>query len=268
MQSGGHCISKRGTQKASTLMAKLMRNILVRRIHDRHLSRAIDRYAHGRLIDIGCGTKPYRRLIEPSVEEHIGLDHSEMLHDTTNVDLLGSAYTIPEQNDSFDTALCTAVLEHLEEPEMALRECHRVLKPGGYAIYTVPFIWHLHEEPRDFYRFSKYGLKYLFEKVGFETEELIALSGFWVTFGQLLVYYLHRFHRGPLRFLPVIPALGLIIQAGAGLLHRFDKSKQWTWMYLVVAKKPLETGMFKPAPKPAPAASRGDFGPCLNAASR
>jgi SAM-dependent methyltransferase len=84
------------------------------------------------------------------------------------------------------------VLEHLEEPEAAIRECHRVLRPGGTAIYTVPFIWHLHEEPRDFFRYSKYGLRYLFEKVGFEIVELRALSGFWVTFGQLFVYNLYR----------------------------------------------------------------------------
>lgn len=35
-------------------------------------------------------------------------------------------------------------------------ECHRVLKKGGPAIYQVPFIWHLHDEPRDFYCFSQY----------------------------------------------------------------------------------------------------------------
>lgn len=92
----------------------------------------------------------------------------------------GSAYEIPAEDDAFDSALCTAVLEHLEEPESAIRECHRVLKPGACAVYTVPFIWHLHEEPRDFFRYSRYGLEYLFKKVGFEIVELEALSGFWV----------------------------------------------------------------------------------------
>ena len=128
-------------------------------------------------------------------------------------------------------------MEHLEEPERALRECHRVLKPGATAIYSVPFIWHLHEEPRDFYRFSKHGLRYLFEKSGFEIVELTALSGFWTTFGQLLVYRLHGFHRGVLRCVPVIPALGLAIQATSYLLDRVDRREEWTWMYLVVARK-------------------------------
>lgn len=109
---------------------------------------------------------------------------------------------------------------------------------GGVAIYSVPFIWHLHEEPRDFYRFSKYGLKYLFEKAGFEIIEINALSGFWVTFGQLFVYNISRFNRGPLRLIPVIPVIGLLIQAGSYLLDRIDKTEQWTWMYMVVARKP------------------------------
>ncbi len=125
----------------------------------------------------------------------------------------------------------------LEEPEKALQECNRVLKPGGVAIYSVPFIWHLHEEPRDFYRYTKYGLKHLFEKTGFEVVEIKPLSGFWVTFGQLFVYNIYRLHRGPLRYIPIIPILGLAIQGVSYLLDRIDKSEQWTWMYMVVARK-------------------------------
>jgi len=108
---------------------------------------------------------------------------------------------------------------------------------GGVAIYSVPFIWHLHEEPRDFYRFSKYGLKYLFEKAGFEIVEIKALSGFWITFGQLFVCNIYRFNRGPLKYIPIIPAIGLVIQGVSYLLDRFDKTEQWTWMYMVVARK-------------------------------
>lgn len=214
-----------------------LQNFLIYHIHDRELRRCAERHFSGRLIDIGCGTKPYLELLAPYVKEHVGVDHKDSHHDRMNVDLEGTAYKIPVESASFDCALCSAVLEHLEEPEAALRECHRVLKPRGVAIYSVPFIWHLHEEPRDFYRFSKYGLKYLFEKTGFEILELSALSGFWVTFGQLFVYNLYRFHRGPLRWIPIIPLVGLGVQVLAYGLDRLDRSEQWTWMYLVVARK-------------------------------
>lgn len=218
-------------------MAKELRNRLTYYLHDRELARCAARYLKGRLVDIGCGTKPYKSLLAPYVAEHVGVDHDGSPHGTSDVDLPGTAYCIPVRDASFDCALCTAALEHLEEPEEALRECHRVLKPGGVAIYTVPFIWHLHEEPRDFFRFSKHGLKYLFEKTEFELLELKALSGFWATFGQLFVYNLYRFNRGPLRWVGVVPLSGVAIQAIAYLLDRLDKAEEWTWMYLVVARK-------------------------------
>jgi hypothetical protein len=81
------------------------------------------------------------------------------------------------------------------------------------------------------------GLKYLFEKTGFEIIEIKALSGFWITFGQLFVYNIYRFNRGFLKYIPIIPAAGLAIQGISYLLDRIDKTEQWTWMYIVVAKK-------------------------------
>jgi len=165
------------------------------------------------------------------------VDHKDSFHDLSNADLIGSAYEIPAKNKSFDCALCSAVLEHLEEPEQALKECHRVLKKGSIAVYSIPFIWHIHEQPRDFYRYSKYGIEYLFQKTGFEIVQLEALSGFWVTFGQLFVYYIQRFNRGPLRWFRIITLLGLLIQGIVFLLDKIDKAEEWTWMYIVAAKK-------------------------------
>ena len=218
-------------------MGKVIDNPLVNRILEREMKHYVPRYIKGRLIDIGCGEKPYTHLLKPYVSEHLGIDFEGTQHDKSMIDLFGTAYHLPVENGSFDSAICTAVLEHLEEPEQAVRECYRVLKPGGVAIYSVPFIWHLHEEPRDFYRFSKYGLKYIFEKVGFEILELKALSGFWVTFGQLFVYYLYRFNLGPFRWFRIIDILGLSIQTFSYFLGKLDRTEQWTWMYLVVVKR-------------------------------
>ena len=119
-------------------MAKQLKNILINYIHDRQLKAYVTKFISGRLVDIGCGEKPYKRFLAPYVTEHIGTDHTETLHDNSNIDLFASAYQIPGPDGSFDCALCTAVIEHLEEPERALRECYRILKPGGIAIYTAP----------------------------------------------------------------------------------------------------------------------------------
>lgn len=222
-------------------MAKELKNALINAIHDKALLERAKTHFNGSIIDIGCGTKPYKEMMSPYVSAHIGVDHEETFHGKDNIDLFGTAYDIPADDASFDSALCTAVLEHLEEPEQALRECFRVLKPGGVAIYSVPFIWQLHEVPRDFYRFSKYGLDYLFKKAEFEVVEIKALSGFWVTFGQLFVYNLYRLNWRPLRWLRIIDALGLVVQGIAYLLDKVDRTEQWTWMYMVVVRKPIQS---------------------------
>lgn len=218
-------------------MAKNLKNLLVYHLHDRAIKNAAIKFAKGRLIDIGCGTKPYQNMLAPYVIEHVGLDREQPFNALAQPDLVGTAYEIPVAEEEFDTALSTGALEHLAEPELALRECFRILKPGGIAIYTAPLIWHVHAAPWDYYRFTSHGLKYLFEKCGFEAVEVKALSGFWVTFGQLFVYYLYRFNQGFMRFIPVIPLVGLLIQAVVYMLDRIDKAEDWTWSYIVIAKK-------------------------------
>ena len=200
-----------------------------------------EQYFKGRLLDIGCGEKLKATFLGDLVEEYVGLDHESTLHDRNCVDIWGSACEIPEPDNSFDSVLCTSVLEHIEEPEQALRESFRILKPGGYAIYTVPFFWHLHEEPRDFFRYSKYGVEYLFNKSGFRVVDLLPLSGFWLTFGSELSYYLNAVIAKPLKH---ISALGTLVNNLVfPLLDSVDISmnrhaRDWTWLYLVVAKKP------------------------------
>lgn len=217
-------------------MARSLHNLVIHRVMDRQLRDAAAQYASGRLLDIGCGTKPYEDLFRPYVEEHVGLDREQPFNSQARVDVVGVADDMPIPDGSFDCAVSTAALEHLTEPEAALRECHRVLRPDGMAIYTVPLIWHLHGEPWDYYRFTNHGLRHLFEKTGFEIVELRALSGFWLTMGQMLSYYIIRFQRGPLRRVP-LGYVTLPIQFLAQLLDRVDKAEEWTWMYLVVARK-------------------------------
>jgi SAM-dependent methyltransferase len=219
-------------------MAKEAKNLLINHLVETELKRCIPKYLRGRLLDIGCGTKPYRDLLEPYVTEHLGVDYPATLHGSDAVDVWCTAYEVPLADGMFDSVLCTSVLEHLEEPELALRECYRLLRPGGVALYVLPFIWHIHEEPRDFFRFSRYGVKYIFEKAGFRISEIRAVNGFWVTFGQLFVYNLYRLNRGPLRWFHLVDAAGLVVQSAAYVADKIDKTEAWTSNYVVVAIKP------------------------------
>jgi hypothetical protein len=70
----------------------LNKNWLVYKIADMHLSNSIQKYAKGKLIDIGCGEKPYREMLKPYVVEHIGVDHEGTFHGKSNIDRFGTAY--------------------------------------------------------------------------------------------------------------------------------------------------------------------------------
>ena len=199
-------------------------------------------YLHGRLLDIGCGAKKKRFLIGNCVREYIGLDHKNSLHDLTDVDIIGTAYDIPVPDGSFDSILCTAVLEHLEKPELALKESFRVLRPNGHALYTVPLFWHLHEEPRDFYRYTRFGLEHLFKEAGFEVIEIVPLSGFWLTFGSEWNYYLQSVLKNVFSK-PLIMVNNVLFP----ILDRIDvkfngNSSKWTWLYMVIVRKKQNNG--------------------------
>jgi len=207
------------------------------RIAGRRIKESAIKYFSGKLLEIGCGTKAKSLLIREYVTEHIGLDHEECPHGKTKIDIIGSAYQIPEKNDSFNCILSTAVLEHLEEPQKALTEAFRVLKPGGYAIYTAPLFWHIHEAPRDFFRYTSYGLKHLFKNAGFEIIEIKAMSGFWNTFITEFNYYLQRFKKGIFS-----PLVDLIVALNNLTFAKLDigklRDENFTWMYIVVVRKP------------------------------
>src|SRR5918993_5661142 len=144
---------------------------------------AIEKYAKGNLLDIGCGNKPYLSLFSDKVEKYIGCD---IIQSSLNsVDVICPSNELAFDNDSFDTAFSTQVLEHVADHQGVVAETYRILKKGGYAIFTVPFAWELHEEPYDFYRFSKHGLKDLFEKKGFEIISIKSNGGKWASVFQL-----------------------------------------------------------------------------------
>jgi SAM-dependent methyltransferase len=192
-------------------------------------------YSRGRLLDLGCGEKPYFDVFKHRVDSYIGLEHPMTLHKNDKIDLFGDACNLPFADESFDTVVSFQVMEHIPEPDKMIAEVNRVLVTGGHAIFTTPFMWGIHEAPNDYYRFTKYGLRYLFEKNGFEIRELLANTGFWAMAGLRLNYYLARFAHGFVRyaFIPIF----LIVQVLAQTLDKIDKVESDTAGYVVVSKK-------------------------------
>jgi SAM-dependent methyltransferase len=129
------------------------------------------KYINGVTLDIGCGSKPYKDIF--SSEKYIGMDIEVSGHENSrnDIDVLYDGKKIPFDNDYFDSIVCFEVLEHVFNPDQFLKEANRVLKPGGSAIFTVPFIWDEHEQPYDFARYSSFGLKSLFNNADFQIIE-------------------------------------------------------------------------------------------------
>jgi SAM-dependent methyltransferase/ribosomal protein S18 acetylase RimI-like enzyme len=212
-------------------------NWLVHRIHVQALWGALRRYASGVLVDIGCGKKPYAGMTRGMVTQHIGVDYSDSLHGLDGVDIIADAYNTTLGSAVADTVMCTTVLEHLERPQEAISEMFRILKPDGYVILSMPLFWHLHEEPRDFFRYTKYGIEHLLKTSGFEVVEIQPLSGFVVTFGQEFCYWLESLSlRLPHR---VVHFVEYMVQRIALWVHGhgWDKAEAFTWLYLVVGHK-------------------------------
>ena len=198
---------------------------LVRTYSDKMLSKYVPVYIKGDLLDVGCGTKPYASMVSPYVSSHIGVDHAGMIHDNGKVDIFADAYNIPTADCSFDCILCTQVLEHLEEPIKAFEEFHRILKEKSYVIITVPFCWHLHEQPRDFYRYTKHGLMYLAEKAGLMTVELKSYGGFAMYVFSELAYCIFSITK--IRFVrPLLIVLMNIALFAGWLLNFIDPTKE------------------------------------------
>ena len=88
---------------------------------------------------------------------------------------------LPIENQVADSVISLSVMEHLREPQLFLSEAHRILKPGGAIILQVPFMWWVHEAPHDYFRYTRYGLEYMFEKAGFSAIQIYPQTGFWTT---------------------------------------------------------------------------------------
>jgi SAM-dependent methyltransferase len=149
-------------------------------------------FKNGKLLDFGCGSKPYRSLF--SVSEYIGLDTNNSGHSHKNekIDIFYDGKKIPFDNNYFDYVFCSEVLEHVFNLNQVLSELNRVLKKDGKILITLPFVWGEHEQPFDFARYTSFGLKNILEENGFEVIDHIKTATFIETVFQSLTAYIYH----------------------------------------------------------------------------
>jgi SAM-dependent methyltransferase len=168
--------------------------------------------AHGalgdyRLLDVGCGDKPYASIFAPYVSAHVGVDPVENPH----AELRGLVEALPVENGSFDVVLCSQVLEHVDDPAQAVRELSRALRPGGWLLLTTHGTYYYHPLPGDFWRWTHAGLEKVLRDNGeWSSVTVTPASGTTACIAMLLNVYIdlaaRRAHVGALAK-PVVAGL-------------------------------------------------------------
>lgn len=193
-------------------------------------------HVHGRVLDAGAGKLSYRHIAKPMATEYKSLDfqptHPEL-------DYISDIQSMPLPDNSFDTVLSFEVIEHVPDPRKALAEVYRVLKPGGKLVMSVPHLMYLHNEPNDYFRYTKYGLRILLEGAGFKVLFLEPSGGlFCFLQGLIDTTIVGLTYKRPFLW-DVFSRVNLVMARLMYWLDRHtDKKKIFALHYIAVAQKP------------------------------
>lgn len=190
---------------------------------------------HGHVLDLGCGNAPFRDDMIAQGLSYTCVDWPGSAHGRAYIDVYADiGRPLPFSDACCDAVTLFQVLEHVSTPWQLLAECRRLLRPGGNIVITVPFMWHVHEAPHDYYRYTRYGLAYLLRQAGFTDIDIIESTGFWQMAVLKLNYWLAANLTRRLRWLAV--PLWWLGQTIAPALDRWRPYPGETASYLATAR--------------------------------
>jgi SAM-dependent methyltransferase len=196
-------------------------------------------YARGRLLDAGCGSKPYQPLFSHVTDCYVGADLTQNRENSVDV-IVGSSDLLPFQDVSFETVLSTQVLEHVPEPAVYLSKLARVLAPGGHLLLTCPASYMLHEEPHDYFRFTSHGLRQLLHKAALTVVRIDTAGGAWRLIGQILLNHKAYGRRWKIPIVSGIVYYTVLVVGNLifSLLDNFNTNRSDPANYMLIARKP------------------------------
>ena len=161
------------------------------------MARKIAEYANhlkgDKMLDFGCGHKPYRSLF-PQIKQYLGVDFENEGHShrKEHIDVFYDGTSLPFPDEYFDCAICTEVLEHVPDFDQSLTLIKRVLKIDAEIIISLPFVWPEHEMPFDFRRLTMGGLVKELEKQGFKVVQTYKNGNFASAIIELFIMFIHN----------------------------------------------------------------------------
>ena len=139
---------------------------------------AINAYARGNLVDLGCGNVPLYLAYKDRVSSVTCVDWPATRHKIDHLDYeLDLTEKLPFDDAAFDTIILSDVMEHIPTPGQLWAEMYRILTPGGVAIINVPFLYWVHEAPHDYYRYTEYALQRFADDCNFNVVSLEPIGG-------------------------------------------------------------------------------------------
>lgn len=184
----------------------------------------------GRVADVGSADRWLQARLSPDAD-YVAVDfpgkHGRAY--ASEPDVFATAESLPFADNVFDAIACFEVLEHLEDPQKAIDEARRVLKPGGLYVISVPFVYPLHDRPADFRRYTPFGLQQSLTLAGLEVLVVRPMLSSLQAAGLLMALAvaggaLNSRWRSLLLPLavPLVLAINLIAGAGARLWPQWD----------------------------------------------
>lgn len=204
------------------------------------------RHAFGVTLDIGCGDMWVKPHLESAISRYIGLDFLETASNWyyTKPDVFADGHKLPVAAASADSVLLLNVLEHMPDPVACLRETVRVLRSGGTCIIEVPFLYPIHDAPRDFQRWSEYGIRNACTTAGLDISELTSLGTPLESAALLANIALSKlFLRLAKQWNPFVvigvflPAVMVSLNLTAAGIGFFERDRFMPYGYRVLAKK-------------------------------
>jgi ubiquinone/menaquinone biosynthesis C-methylase UbiE len=177
--SPGKYVIRNGRLRATRDKSKLKTaSRLVTDLVAARYEKAIQTYARGDLIDLGCGAVPLFLAYKDRVSSITCVDWPATKHKIDHLDHeVDLTEKLPFPDNSFSTIILSDVLEHIPNPGQLWSEMYRILTPGGVAIINVPFLYWVHEAPHDYYRYTEYALEHFANNSNFNVVSLEPIGG-------------------------------------------------------------------------------------------
>lgn len=212
----------------------------VQTLIESEIREASDRLREGQIVlDAGAGEARHKKYFRRS--RYVALDsgYGDDSWDYSNLDILGDLENVPLRTESVDCILCMVVLEHTRNPRQVLLEFARVLKTDGTLVMVVPFLWEEHQIPRDFFRFTRYGVRTLFESSSLRLDLLSPVGGFFWLCARRSVAFLSFFQGGWrwMLFPFLAPFFGLLFPVVLYFMDELDREKNYSLGFRIRATK-------------------------------